>query len=498
MINKLSQNKPKVLIGNNQLVITVNPFDNFFKFTLSKIQNDEIIRYNLNDFTDLKMTIKGAKKDLDFTVFRESSDNDFENGILVFKLSESSNGELQRLAKNNFNLFYINGVDVFGNRQIIYSGFYKMWDSKKNIEKLEQEYSQENTQASSVVSQNQANSQEQDNVNSSINDAVNSNTTTNTSNTPVSEQIENSSIDISNFKPRYRSSDLAISIGIAPSVNDKIDYKPLSPIEKGQLENNFKNANFWVSTETSSTSYTNSELAQLYPGSNTTVAFDKNLFIDYVEAYFKGLDIFPNTTVYDNWFRTTVLKNDLINYIKTKPFRTSQIITGEYLPLTDEHRAYFRQVNIPQFMNDSKPKDRSESMQTRSESTTLQTRSESMQTRSESTTPQTRGITQTTNSAESQAPEVRIIGIISDNDTSVKIQGAQVTIKSLANIFSEKTISTTSNGTFDFGPISDFPSDCKFIVQKTGYLRKEIDLNELEINDEIKTGGIRIKIINQN
>ena len=111
-------------------MITVNPFDNFYRFTLSRLENDAVIRYNLNDYTEIKMTIKGPKKDLNFNVFRESNENDFENGVLVFRISESMNAELGRLAKKNFNLFYINGIDVFGNRQIIYSGFYKMWDSK--------------------------------------------------------------------------------------------------------------------------------------------------------------------------------------------------------------------------------------------------------------------------------------------------------------------------------------------------------------------------------
>lgn len=614
MVNKFAQQKPKVLIGNNQLVITVNPFDNFFKFTLSRIIDDEIVRYNLNDYTELKMTVKGPKKDLNFNVFRESTDNDFENGVIVFKISESVNSELQRFAKKNFNLFYINGVDVFGNRQIIYSGFYKMWDSKLNIQKLEQEYNESNAFTSTTITQNNPNSQEQDIVNDSLNQSTNNQTTTNTSGVPTSQQLSNQNTDLSNFRPIYRASDFAISIGLAPPVNDKLDYKNLSTQERAQLETNFKNRNYWTSTSSSDTTFTNADLSKLFPGVNTSQAFDKNLFIDYVEAYFKGLDIFPNTTVLDNWFLTSVLKNDLTKYIKNKPFRTSEVIAGLFLPLTPEQRSYFNINNIPSFRNNQLPAERSvkdnvtapptqrpgdvqststmNSVQVKGiikqhvgniaisgatvrvtstdpsfASRTVTTASDGkfnlgditnfnisnkntsqikfeitkqgfvassnntatefdtftwnqlnselssnpeglrfnlkISTQNQSTTNTTNntsGSSQNSqNSGESQTSfsGQRLIGIVRDNDSNNPLQGVQITITSMANIFQAKTVSSQSGGTFDFGPVDDFPSDCRFVVLKTGYIRKEFDLSQDEILDEIRTGGVRIKIISQ-
>ena len=478
MINKFPQTKPKVLIGNNQLVITVNPFDNFYRFTLSRLENDAVIRYNLNDYTEIKMTIKGPKKDLNFNVFRESNENDFENGVLVFRISESMNAELGRLAKKNFNLFYINGIDVFGNRQIIYSGFYKMWDSKLNIEKLEQEYGQENSAASNVVTQDQANSGEQEEVNNSINNGTNINTTTNSSDTSISEQITNSTIDISSFKPRYRASDLAISIGLAPPVNDKLDYKELTPAEKGQLLLNFERDNFW----TQGPELSLQGLVNLYPGPNGSL-FDKNLYIDYIEAYFKGLDILPNNTVYDNWFRSSILKNDLIQYIKTKPFRTSSVIAGLYLPVIEEHKLYFRSTNIPQFTNNRPPESRNLN--------NVQQAANAQQ------APNTLQSSNLQNSSGNNSPALLLKGIVRDSANNDRgISGAAVYLSTSLSYNNSQV--TDSNGKFNFGDIIYIGNaqSIRFEVKAEGYtdLIEDFTLNDLKRNGgELKTsaGDIR-------
>lgn len=467
MINKFPQTKPKVLIGNNQLVITVNPFDNFYRFTLSRLENDAVIRYNLNDYTEIKMTIKGPKKDLNFNVFRESNENDFENGVLVFRISESMNAELGRLAKKNFNLFYINGIDVFGNRQIIYSGFYKMWDSKLNIEKLEQEYSQENSAASNVVTQDQANSGEQEEVNNSINNGTNINTTTNSSDTSISEQITNSTIDISSFKPRYRASDLAIAIGLAPPVNDKLDYKELTPVEKSQLLLNFERDNFW----TQGPELSLQGLVNLYPGPNGSL-FDKNLYIDYIEAYFKGLDILPNNTVYDNWFRSPILKNDLIQYIKTKPFRTSSVIAGLYLPVIEEHKLYFRSTNIPQFTNNRPPESRNLNNVQQAANIQAPNTLQSLNLQNSSGSGLslfTSGVTTgTQNNTQTTSDESKRIKIRVENDLGDTLSGAQVTLSMDQRPGSEKTILTDANGFIDIDR-EDFTPEVKIFVAKNGH-----------------------------
>ena len=102
-----------VYVGNNQLKIDIDPFDNLFKFKIYKFVNDEYINWNLLDLTDIKLTIKGDKKDLDFNVYRDSAENDFENGVIIFKIPEGSYRDVKRISSKGYNLFYINGIDVF-------------------------------------------------------------------------------------------------------------------------------------------------------------------------------------------------------------------------------------------------------------------------------------------------------------------------------------------------------------------------------------------------
>jgi hypothetical protein len=105
------------------------------------------------------------------------------------------------------------------------------------------------------------------------------------------------------------------------------------------------------------------------------------------------------------------------------------------------------------------------------------------------------------------AEETRLIGIIVDIDTGLPVPSIQVTIQSLAKTFQEEIILNNSDGKFDFGLIDDYPGDCKFIAipvgtsqgssngqDSSGYQSERIDLTSSEILEEIKNGGVKIKI----
>lgn len=574
MINKNPQNKTKVLIGNNQLMITVNPFDNFFKFTIFKNDNDEVVKYNLNDFTELKMTVKGPKKDLDFKIFRESSENDFENGVVVFKIPEGQYRELKDLSSKT-NVFYINALDVFGNREIIYTGFFSMWDSKQNVTKLENQFTQNNRASNSLRFQSRGNLNKQNEVNQAINSGTNKNTTTNTSEVDRAKLEKNKITDLSNFRPRYRASDYAISIALFPNNNEKQSYRELKPTDLGRLDAAVaSNSNF---------GYTNAQGAGFQ---------NRTIFINYIEAYFKGLDIYPNETVLGVWNQNSTLRNDLRNYLQQKKFEKTQVIAGEFQPLTPQQKAYFDQRNLPLFV---KPKPGVSGQSAQAISVSGQSVQNISTSQSSSNNTKVRGfvtqgsnvpianakvtissitgkftetvvyttndgkfdagaisrftvnnanateilirvtkqgfddaggrkftlnnikqiysqgtsplgiiliVTQNNQSSQNSGQSItgvktNVIGVVKDNDTDKPITGAQVKITSPANIFSEKTVQTVgAGGTFDFGPIDSFQGDVKIRVLKSGYQTKEWDYTDKELMDELKTGGIRIKIIN--
>lgn len=449
------QVEDKVLIGSNQLMVTIDPFDNFLKFSINEIVEDKYVKINLNDYTELKMTIKGPKKDLDFKVFRESDQNDFENGIVVIKIPESSHKELKNLSKLNFTLFYINGIDVFGNRVIIYSGFFKMWDAPVNIEILETDFAQANQLASAIITETIQNENEANSVNDALNNNQNINTSTDTSGVPFSEQISNSLTDLSNFRPRYRAANLAISIGISPDINNKSAYFDLSTIEDSNLKQAIAGVNNF--------------------GLTSGQIGNSQLYLDLIKAYFKGLDIFPNEPVITNWNQSTVLRDDLKKYILENTFYTTEIITGEFLPLTEEQKRAFRTTNIPRFMNNQLPEFRN--LNNAQQSSNIQ--SSNIQ------------------NSSGNSPALFLKGIVRDsanNDTG--ISGAAVYLSTSLSYYNTQL--TDSNGKFNFGDIIYIGNaqSIRFEVKAEGYtdLIEDFTLNDLTRNGgELKTsaGDIR-------
>jgi hypothetical protein len=446
-------------------MVTIDPFDNFLKFSISEIVENKYVKINLNDYTELKMTIKGPKKDLDFKVFRESNQNDFENGVVVIKIPESSHKELKNLSKLNFTLFYINGIDVFGNRVIIYSGFFKMWDSPTNVEILETDFTQANQLASAIITETIQNENEANSVNDALNNNQNINTSTDTSGVPFSEQISNSLTDLSNFRPRYRASDLAISIGISPDVNSKSAYFNLSTSEDSNLIQAIRDANDF--------------------GLTSEQIGNPQLYLDLIKAYFKGLDIFPNEPVIGNWNQFANLRDDLKKYILGNTFYTTEIITGEFLPLTEEQKRAFRSSNIPRFISSVKLTNIANTAVAEASSRNL-----AQQVSSTSLSSQT---SQTGNTA----PALQIKGIVRDSANDDRgIIGAIVYLST--SLSYNNTQVTDSDGKFNFGNITSIgnPQSIRFEVKAEGYtdLVEDFTLNDLNRNGgELKTaaGDIR-------
>ena len=334
-----------VYVGNNQLKIDIDPFDNLFKFKIYKFVNDEYINWNLLDLTDVKLTIKGDKKDLDFNVYRDSSENDFENGVIIFKISEGSYKDVKKISSKGYNLFYINGIDVFSNRQIVYSGFFKPYDSKSNIESLESEF-QNNLSVSPIVFQTNPSSDEQNSVNDALNNNTDNPSSVNTSTSSSADNV-NSVNQFLVFKPRFRAADLSIATGLSaqrsPKINKLGETKAgtwSDPSNTETLVDNLTDSGIIVKSQAGNGSYTFADIEK-FGGFK--------LFESYVRGYFKGLNILPTYAVLTTWKNTKIYFNDLKSYIDSKKFTNREVIAGEFLPTASIDRKYFDQSNIPKF-----------------------------------------------------------------------------------------------------------------------------------------------------
>lgn len=128
--------------GYNQLALVIFPFDNIVKFTMIINQTGStFIPYDLSNFDNLKITIKSDDKDIDFYVYQESPENDYEIGHIVFKIPESKYKDIKKISSTH-NLFYINGIDSNGNKVVIYSGVFLPYDKEGNIALLESDFKQ--------------------------------------------------------------------------------------------------------------------------------------------------------------------------------------------------------------------------------------------------------------------------------------------------------------------------------------------------------------------
>jgi len=511
-----------VYVGNNQLKINIDPFDNLFKFKIYKFVNDEYINWNLLDLTDVKLTIKGDKKDLDFNVYRDSSENDFENGVIIFKIPEGSYKDVKSISSKGYNLFYINGIDVFSNRQIVYSGFFKPYDSKSNIESLESEF-QNNLSVSPVVFQPNPSTDEQNSVNDALNNNTNNSNSVNTSTSLSTDNVNSGNIFLT-FKPRYRAADLSIATGLSAQNTQTI---PKGNLGSSVINNVILNYTVrpWTNptqTETLDDLLTDSGIiisSSSPKGDNAYTTLDISTkfgdfktFERYVRGYFKGLNILPTFGVLLVWKNTKIYFDDLKKYVDNKTLIYTNVIAGEFLPTSSIDKKYFDQSKVPSFYNQAiafynPPPNPGISGVVGSQVTS----------KSPSTIPPTNsGISNNNFSAPNINPtqtatatpeETRLIGIIIDSDTGLPVPSIQVTIKSLANIFQEKIILNNSVGKFDFGLIDDYPGDCKFIaipvgtsqgssngMDSTGYQTVRIDLTSTEILEGVKNGGVEIKI----
>jgi len=333
-----------IYIANNQSIVYLYPFDNIIKLKILDYSEFEELPYDLTKLENLRMVIKSDSKDINFEIYRDSAENDLENGIVIFRVSSGQYQSLKKVSNSGFNVFYIVGVDEDSIKKIIYSSYFIPWDTFSNINRLETNFVSSQTIETPIATTPITPVPESDIVIVEEEDIVPKGVNTTTVSTVSLKEINFSNLNIVKngvsssgglnsalsfkFNPRWRADQEAILL----SSSEKIKYKNILNIRKLEIklvELGFINP----------------------PGLKNTIenigrdglsGLKGNSKIDYLLGYFKGLNINPDNNTLDKFFSNNNLKDDLNEYVnsgisnsKTKKgigLKDTEVTIGEFLP----------------------------------------------------------------------------------------------------------------------------------------------------------------------
>jgi len=107
--------------------IIINPFGNTVKFNIaSSVNNNGVVTpYDLTKITENAEIVLNFKSDTDFLekmMWQETDQNDFKNGVIIFRIDQQDLTTLKKIGENNKN-FYLNiKSNKTGIRSLLYSG----------------------------------------------------------------------------------------------------------------------------------------------------------------------------------------------------------------------------------------------------------------------------------------------------------------------------------------------------------------------------------------
>jgi hypothetical protein len=327
-------------IANNQSVIYLYPFDNIIKLKILNTSETEEIPYNLTTLEDLKMVIKSDSKDLSFDIYRDSAENDLENGIVVFRVSIGHYQSLKKINNTGFNLFYIVGIDENSIKQIVYSGRFLPWDSFSNLNKLETNFVASQAITTPIILRPPP-------VNNEIaivpeEDIIPKGVNTSNVDTPSVQQITQ---EVRNQVSGISKSGLSTS-GFSFRFNPRWKADTDSILLSNNLENyqKPKDSRELIIQLTGLGFLTIPKIRDIL-GKKEIISANNdlnNIRISYLLGYFKGLNVNPNSNNLEKFFNTENLKSDLSDYVnsgiskqRTKKgigLKDTEVTVGEFVP----------------------------------------------------------------------------------------------------------------------------------------------------------------------
>lgn len=128
----------KTFFGTGKMQILFYPFDNVFKFSVATGLPTKPEYFNMTGFDEVSFVIKNDKSQVSSPLYTETGQVDLKIGQLVFKVPQAKFSEVKKIHDTGVNVFYIIGTSK-GITSVIYTGLYKIYDSKNNVTELNKE-----------------------------------------------------------------------------------------------------------------------------------------------------------------------------------------------------------------------------------------------------------------------------------------------------------------------------------------------------------------------
>jgi hypothetical protein len=334
-------------LANLKSIVYITPYDNFVKVRVIGTDYIEEISLQLETYTNIKMSIKSDQKTLTFDLYKDSPDNVFSEGRLVFKVPQDKYSEIKTLYNSGFNTFYINGTDSSGVKRAIYTSFYIPWDTPANLNKLASEYELQQINAQALNQSTLIPPDPTTAVNAAIDEGTNVPTTTNTDpavQAPVQPEVSMM------FNPRWENDLKSLEVAIGNRNNWTL------PLRRDFLITISEIPQLGITPESKSKQFEAIENKDSMVESIQSINDRK---IDLIFGYFKGLDLNPKDFV-SYWFldqqafgtnlpkTASPLQKDLLNYINTglsqQPnemgmgLPEKEVVVGEFLPTPQQYK----------------------------------------------------------------------------------------------------------------------------------------------------------------
>jgi hypothetical protein len=105
--------------------IIINPFGNVIKFIIGKADDNDVIPFNLTEINENAQITLSFMSDTDFlelSIWQDSDQNDFENGVIIYKINQEDVTTIKKIGKSNKNFYLTIKSNNVGTRSLLYSG----------------------------------------------------------------------------------------------------------------------------------------------------------------------------------------------------------------------------------------------------------------------------------------------------------------------------------------------------------------------------------------